>query len=322
MLVSVVIPVYNVEKYLNRCLKSVSEQTFKQLEIILIDDGSTDNSGAICEEFASHDLRAKVVHKLNGGLSSARNVGTDLATGDFVTYLDSDDFLAKDYVEKSIKLCNKYNADISILDMLYINEYENDEHKDHIKITEKVLTPEKAIEESLYQILFSCCAPSKMYRTKIAKKVKFPENKLSEDLATCHLFLSKANKVIFSNQIGYYYRQRDNSIMHVFNPKRLDALKWVNSIEKYCLRCYPRIINAAYCRTFNVAIHLALDLPDDGLERKKYFSIIWSEIKRTRIRTIVNIKSRNREKAAAILSFGGEKILKTVWNSRFAVKRV
>ena len=105
------------------------------------------------------------------------------------------------------------------------------------------------------------------------------------------------------------------------NPKRLDALEWTNSIESFCKEKYPRIMGAAYCRTLNVAVHLILDLPNQGNIHDKYFDRIWKEVKRTRIKTIFDKKVRNREKAAAIISFGGEKILKTVWNSKVAVRK-
>lgn len=321
MFVSVVVPVYNVEKFLPRCLQSIMEQTYKKLEIILVDDGSTDNSGAICDEFSLNDDRVIVVHKENGGLSSARNVGTAKATGDYITYLDSDDYWSKDYVEKSLGLCEKYKADISIMEMLYIQESTNEEVKYNREKIIKQMTQEEAIEASLYQILFSCCAPSKMYKAEITKSVEFPEGRLSEDLATCHLFISKATKVVYSNDVGYYYRQRDNSIMHDFNPKRMDALMWTKEIESFCKEHYPDILYAVYCRQFNVAIHLLLDLQPDGDEHDRYAGELKQVIKNTRLKVIVDRKSRKREKIAALLSYFGERALRLIWESRLAARK-
>ena len=124
MLVSIIIPIHNVEVYLNRCLQSVSDQTYKNIEIILVDDGSTDNSGSMCDEFAQKDSRAVVIHKENGGLSSARNAGTVIARGEYITFLDSDDYLAPSFVEKALNMCEARNAQIAILDMKYIRESE------------------------------------------------------------------------------------------------------------------------------------------------------------------------------------------------------
>lgn len=321
MKVSVIIPVYNVEKYLHRCVESVIKQTYKELEIILVDDGSKDNSGLLCDQLAEKDDRIVALHKENGGLSSARNTGNKVASGEYILYLDSDDYLARDCVKKALTMCKKTGAQIAIMQMMYISEETNDEISTSEKEFLKVLSAEEAIEASLYQRLYSCCAPAKLFHREIINGIEFPVGRVSEDLATCHLFLSKANKVAYTNAIGYYYRQHGNSIMHVFNPKRMDALEWALDIEKFCNAKFPKIREAAICRTFNVAIHLILDLPDKGNLHDKYYSTLWSEIKRTRFKTLLCKKVRFREKAAAILSFGGEKILKKVWNSKLAIKQ-
>lgn len=321
MKVSVIIPVYNVEKYLPRCIKSVLDQTYQDLEIILVDDGTKDNSGIMCDEYATKDNRIRVIHKENGGLSSARNSGIEIATGDAVFFLDSDDYLSTECIEKMVYLMEENDADISIIQMKYIPENQNDECAEKEIENVVVMNSEKAIEESLYQRLYTCCAPAKLYKKSAVGGIRFPVGRISEDLATCHLFLNNAERIVYSNYYGYYYRQHESSIMHVFNPKRLDALEWVQRIERFCRTNYPSIIKASYCRTFNVAIHLLLDLPSDDLIHDIYYNQIWSEIKRTRIKILLDNKVRKREKIAAILSFCGEKILKSVWNSKIAVKR-
>lgn len=321
MKVSVIIPVYNVEKYLPRCIKSVLDQTYQDLEIILVDDGTKDNSGVMCDEFATKDNRIRVIHKENGGLSSARNAGIEIATGDAIFFLDSDDYISKECIEKMVSLMKENNADISIVQMKYISEDVNNECADIESENIVVMNSERAIEESLYQKLYTCCAPAKLYKKVAIGDIRFPLGRISEDLATCHLFLDNAKTIIYSDYYGYYYRQHGSSIMHMFNPKRLDALEWTAAIEKFCKLKYPAVVGASYCRTFNVAIHLILDLPDSGEVHDKYFGEIWNEVKRTRMKTLLDKKVRNREKAAAILSFGGEKLLKLVWNSKVAVRK-
>lgn len=321
MKVSVIIPVYNVEQYLNRCVESVIQQTYKDIEIILVDDGSKDRSGKLCDDWAEKDSRIKVLHKTNGGLSSARNAGNGIVTGVYILYLDSDDYLSRDCISKLVQICKKTDADIAIMQMMYIPEETNEEMHSEGKEFIKVLSAEEAIEASLYQILYSCCTPAKLYKKGVVDGIEFPVGRVSEDLATCHLFLDRAKKIAYTNAIGYYYRQHGNSIMHVFNPKRMDALEWAQKLETFCKEKYPNILTAAKCRTFNVAVHLILDLPDSGELHDKYSKKLWKEIKRTRIQTLFSKKVRFREKAAALLSFGGEKLLKMVWNSRFAVKR-
>ena len=321
MKVSIVIPVYNTEKYLFRCINSVLNQTHKDIEIILVDDGTKDKSNVICDDYAKENANITVVHKVNGGLSSARNAGIEIAKGDAIFFLDSDDYLSSECIKKLVSLMEDNDADISIIQMKYIPENENDECA---KIEDEIVTvmsPERAIEESLYQRCYSCCAPAKLYKKNVIGNVRFPLGRISEDLATCHLFLNNAKKVVYSNYYGYYYRQHEASIMHMFNPKRLDALEWAKEIETFCLKRYPKLINTAYCRTFNVAVHLILDLPDNGELHDQYFEIIWKEITRTRMRALFDKKVRNRERIAVILTFAGEKALKAVWNSRFSVRK-
>lgn len=319
MMVSIIIPVYNVEKYLPRCIESVLSQTYSFIEVILVDDGSTDNSGKICDRIALINPEVKVIHKENGGLSSARNTGIEIAKGEAIFFLDSDDYLSHDCIEKCVQIMDKTNSDISIIQMMYISEETNNEIKGITGYEEEILSASEAIEASLYQIKFSCCAPAKLYRRKVIGNIRFPVGRLSEDLATCHLFLNNANKIVYINNTGYYYRQHTESIMHTFNIKRMDALVWAKEILNFCKVNYPYIEKAALCRIFNISIHLILEIPDDGYEEQK--NILWNEIRKTRVQVLIDKKSRKREKIASILSFFGYKVLKRVWKSRFAVKQ-
>lgn len=320
-MVSVIIPNYNTEKYLKCCVMSVLKQTYRDLEIILVDDGSTDESKLMCDEFASIDKRVIVIHKSNGGLSSARNTGMEIAHGEYIVFLDSDDYLALNYIENSIKLIQENSADIAVMQMCYIAEKTNIEIVNTEQEEIICLNTASAIEASLYQRLYSCCAPAKLYRKEMLADIKFPVGKLSEDLAVCHKILANAKKVVYTNSYGYYYRQHETSIMHTFNPRRLDALQWTHDIENFCKKNYPEILNAAKCRTFNVAVHLILDLPDKGELHTQWYNKIWKEIVRTRKTVVFDKKVRYREKAAALLSYGGEKVLKLIWNSKVAVKQ-
>lgn len=322
MKVSIIIPVYNVQDYLERCIKSVIQQSYKNLEIILVDDGSKDDSGKLCDKYSKFDNRIITIHKENGGLSSARNAGIEIATGEFISFLDSDDYLSSRCIEKMISLINSYNADIAIVQMQFIPENQNEEYTNNI-LTDKVLImkSERAIQESLYQKFYTCCAPAKLYKKGVIKKIRFPVGKLSEDLATCHLFLNNANTIVYSSYCGYYYRQRNSSIMHSFNPSRLDALEWALTIEEFCKSNYPSILNAALCRTFNVAVHLILDLPKNSDMYFLYHNRIWREIKRTRFKVLFDINARKREKIAALISYFGESFMKKIWNSRVAIRK-
>ena len=320
MKVSIIIPVYNVEKYLPRCVKSVLDQTYNDIEVILIDDGTKDNSGVMCDEYASRNENIKVIHKENGGLSSARNAGIEIATGDAIFFLDSDDYLSTACIEKIVCLMEENDSDISIIQMKYIPENENNECAENESKNVVVMGSEKAIEESLYQRLYSCCAPAKLYKRSAIGNIRFPLGRIAEDLATCHLFLNNANRIVYSNYYGYYYRQHESSIMHLFSPKRMDALEWAEGIELFCKTSYPEILNAAKCRTFNVAIHLFFDVQDFYEQKQLYEKRLWNSIIRTRKDVIVNRKARGRERVAALLTLIGKQVVNLIWNSKIAIR--
>ncbi|WKY43080.1 glycosyltransferase family 2 protein [Eubacteriaceae bacterium ES2] len=321
MKVTIIIPIYNQIKYLQQSINSAIRQTYSDIQIILIDDGSTDGSSQICDKYEAIDQRIQVIHKKNGGLSSARNVGLDTMIGTYVTFLDGDDILASDFIDKAVELCEKNSADIAILDMKYFTDEIDNEKNQMEEEIEHIYEPERAIEESLYQVLYSCCAPGKIYKSEIFKEIRFPLKKLAEDLAICHKVINNANKIVYLNKIGYYYRQHNMSITHVFNPNRMDALVWAHDIQHFCKQNYPNIIEAAQCRLFNVAVHLLLDISAKDELDKVYKPIIWKDIKKTRFVVIRNKKIRLREKFAAVLTFGGTTLLRSVWNSKLAVKR-
>ena len=143
--VSVIVPIYNVEKYIGKCILSIIEQTYKNIEIILVDDGSLDDSGNIADEYATRDNRIKVIHKANAGVSAARNSGLDAATGDFVCFSDGDDYVMPNYVEHLLKLCLTYHADVAYTVDMYTTF-----HNEHIANSQvKVITPEDATENIL-----------------------------------------------------------------------------------------------------------------------------------------------------------------------------
>lgn len=314
--VSIIIPVYNGEKFISYCVKSAQQQTYRNIEIIIVDDGSTDNSANLCDEFAKADKNITIIHKKNEGLSAARNDGMAIAKGKYITFLDSDDYMSQEFVEIAVKACNETKSDIAVLKMMFVDENDTQQHFDGDTDERIMLTPQEAIEESLYQRKFSCCTPGKLYKKEIFQNVTFPIGKLSEDLATCHLFFDNAKQAVYIDTTGYYYRQQPQSIMHTFNPRRLDALEWAKEIEVFCKNKYPEIVPAAPCRTFNVAVHLVLDMNDN-----KYFDTVWFELKRTRVSVLKNKKARKREKIAAMLSFMGPKVLKKAWNSKMAIRK-
>lgn len=217
-LVSVIVPVYNVEPYLQRCLDSIVNQTYTNLEIILVDDGSLDNCPRICDENAAKDNRIKVIHKKNGGLSDARNTGLDICKGEYISFVDSDDWLDEKYIDTLLNLAIKSNADIAIGEHKRIYSSKPFFVKNE-KETEQTLSTQEALN-----ILFKRSHLSfilswgKIYRRFLFNNIRFPQGKFHEDEFTTYLILYNAKKIAYTSETLYYYFQRINSIMVTPHP--------------------------------------------------------------------------------------------------------
>ncbi|MCT4542600.1 MAG: glycosyltransferase [Vallitalea sp.] len=253
--ISIVIPVYNVEKYLHRCICSVLKQTFANYEIILVDDGSTDNSGSICDEYKRKDSRIKVIHKKNRGLSAARNTGIENAKSEFITFIDSDDFIHPKMLE--ILHCNiiSYKADVSIIN--YQKVYENEKitmidlSENSITLYNNIDGTKRIVEKSERNMIV---AWGKLYRLNLFSDIKYPIDKLHEDEFVTYKLLYKSSKTVVSDAKLYFYFQRDNSITgNKYSIKRLEKLDALeeaihffeekNKQELIYLACYRYLLN-------------------------------------------------------------------------------
>lgn len=231
--ISIIVPVYKVEKYLKRCVNSLLCQTYRNIEIILVDDGSPDNCPDICDEYASRDSRIKVIHKNNGGLSDARNIGIENSTGEYLSFVDSDDWVKKDFIEELYNNMIREQACISIIGcMLIWDNGRNTTFSD--KSDYYVYNQENAIKELLKQDKFHCMVCQKMYKREIFSDIKFPVGKIYEDVAVGLPTFLKANKVVFSGKPMYFYYQRDDSIVNEkFNEDKLFFLDCCKEIIDY-----------------------------------------------------------------------------------------
>lgn len=236
MKLSIIIPVYNVEKYIIECIDSVLFQTYKDWELILVDDGSTDNSGKICDEYALKDNRIKVIHKENGGLSSARNAGLDIVKGEYITFIDSDDVLLNDDIfDKIIDIFNNDNS-IDIVQYDVIHKWKSTEEHQREYPFKTYCNKQDILEGYLTEnIHVSCC--DKVFKTEIFKDIRFPLGQISEDIAIIPKIVEKTNKLQVS-EIGYYgYRYRDGSISNSALPyKKICSI--LDSYYKYLSYAY------------------------------------------------------------------------------------
>ena len=211
-LISIIIPVYKVEKYLEKCIKSVLDQTYKNIQIILVDDGSPDNCGNICDNYAKIDNRIEVIHKANGGLSEARNVGLKVARGEYIGFVDSDDYVSNEMFE------NLYNTLISNdVDVSICNFYTVINNKNIIKNADngvEIYNKLEILKEILLDKKIQSYAWNKLYKRELFKDIEYPVGKKYEDIGTTFYILEKCNKIAVSGSPEYYYITRGDSIVN------------------------------------------------------------------------------------------------------------
>ena len=208
-IISVIVPVYKVEKYLNKCIDSILSQTFQDFELFLVDDGSPDNCGKICDEYAEKDERIIVIHKENGGLSDARNVAIDRAKGEFLTFIDSDDYVSENHLESLYIAITDNESDIAVANITSFTDNKADE-KFYQPVTRQKILTDKEIFNTIYQP----CAQAKIYKRDIFKNIRYPAGRLYEDTFVYHDVLAQAKRLVLTGKNTYYYQIREDSIMH------------------------------------------------------------------------------------------------------------
>ncbi len=298
--ISVVVPVYNCEKYLRKCINSILSQTFSDLELILVNDGSTDKSPEICDEFKLNDKRVKVIHQENKGVSGARNAGLDIAKGNYVGFVDSDDYLSDDMYEFLYNNLKKAKADVSICGIIncFLKNDGKEERKKQTNFEGSgILTGEEALSESLKSTVFSVNPVNKLFDIHLFDNERFPENKTSEDAFLIPVILSKAKKVVYDSNIKYYYVRHENSITtSEFSVKDMFVIEAYSNHLDWIVKKYPKLIKAAE------------------------FRYIWSYIY-VLDKMIISEKKVKSEEYNKILNFVKKNILKIIFNPYFSLKR-
>ena len=251
-LISVIVPIYKVEQYLEKCIDSIINQTYKNLEIILVDDGSPDNCGKICDEYSKEDNRIKVIHKKNGGLSDSRNKGLNISSGNYVVFIDSDDYIDTNMIEKLYNKLIETNSDICICD--FIREFENFSKYNNFEKKYFCVEGNEKFKclYNQYNVV-STVQWNKLYKKNIFDSIKFEVGKINEDEFIVFDEFEKANKIIYVLEPLYYYRQRQNSIMNSkFNIKRYDAIEALEKrIEKLKEKGLYELLTLNYIKIFN-----------------------------------------------------------------------
>ncbi len=239
-LISVIIPVYNVDSYLDRCISSVVSQSYKKLEIILIDDGSSDLSGEICDKWALRDSRICVIHQKNSGAGAARNAGLDAACGDYIAFIDSDDYISHDMYEHLLEIIGE--ADIAECAYLKV-ECDNDNAAFADGHSTSTLFTEEAMREHINNTRFCQVIYNKLYRRETVGKIRFPVGMMIDDEFFTYRVLGEAEKLISSDKVCYAYRQQPDSVMHSMPiEKRVQAVAAKSERLEYLKERFPSLV--------------------------------------------------------------------------------
>lgn len=301
--ISVVIPVYNVEKYLPECLDSVINQIYKNLQIILVDDGSTDSSGKICDEYAEKDNRITVVHQKNAGAGAAKNTGLELIDGDYFSIIDSDDYIELDMYEKMVNSLEKYNSDIA--QCLFRNVFVNDSFDRKYKIKgnyPKILTSKNFLKEYLYDWKYAIFW-NKLFKKSLLQNIKFPVGRKIDDEFFTYKLVCNAKKVANIDNILYNYRMRKTSVMNENNSDRLiydridcfiERYNYVSNVfpslkKKYNLKLYDDLLyfkdsandNSKILSLLNDFSRVKYGVFDKLYQRKMYNRLVFEELNKS-----------------------------------------
>lgn len=245
-LISIVLPIYNVEHYLDKCMDSLLHQTYPYFEIIMVDDGSNEVCSMLCDHYESVDDRIRVFHKSNGGLSDARNYGISKAKGEYITCVDSDDYVDEDYLEYLISLITKYHTKMSIAQHRIISSNGN---KDLGSNGDEVLTNKVCLERMFYHDVIDTSAWAKLYHRSLFDTVKYPEGKIFEDIGTTYKLMLQCDEISVGYESKYTYVLHENSIVNSeFTSAKLDLLEMTDQcVDNVCNR-FPDLIKAGMCR--------------------------------------------------------------------------
>lgn len=309
-LISVIVPFYNVQNYIGKCIESIINQTYKNLEIICVNDGSTDSSGCICEKYKKKDSRIKIIYKSNGGLSDARNAGIQNASGKYLTFIDSDDYVSLSMIEHLINILLQNHADISICDPVHIYPDKKGSFTDSRNI--KLFRSQDAVKEMLYQKSFLTSAWAKLYDRKLFENILFPKGQLFEDSAVMYRLFEKAEMIVYSDAKYYAYNHRTNSITtSLFSLRDLDILDITDEIEKHYAK-NPELMKAARSYKISACFRIVLNAPqkkeyENAVNKSgKYIRENWKEI-------LFDSEVRSKTKIAVILYIFFKPVIKIIY---------
>ncbi len=309
-LISVIVPVYNVEQYLDQCMQSIVAQSYRHLEILVVDDGSTDGSGAMCDQWAARDSRVRVFHQPNGGLSAARNTALDAMTGQLVVMADSDDVLHPQFIATLLAVMQRHDADIAVGG--YQPFYGERMEFPALTGTDKVVTYDRreALQAILYQRGLTHSAWGRIYRASLFEGIRYPVGSIYEDLAIIYPLIRKCRRVAAIGTVLYGYRQRQDSIIGAFSPRRAAVLDIAEALERQVERDDAQHLPAVRSRLLSAYFNiLLLSQQDRQHDHSALANRCWQGIKRLRWRCLIDGNVRLKNKLGILASLTGRTIL-------------
>lgn len=319
-LISVIVPVYNAEAFLDQCLESIVAQTYRRLEIIVVDDGSTDGSGEKCDRWAERDERIRVIHQPNGGHSAARNSALDAMTGDLVMMVDSDDVLHPDFADCLLQLQQRDDADIAV--GAYIPFYgDSPDFPTGDKPEEHRYNQHEAMLAVLYQQGMTHSPWGRLFKASLYKGIRFPLSIIYEDLAIIYPLLKKCNLVVTTDRVLYGYRQHESNSMRVFSPRRADVIDVCERLEKDMMRDDQQYVKPARSRLLSAYFNiLLLSHQDKNGNYRQLQDRCWKGIKRLRWSCLTDPKVRLKNKLGILASLPGRWFLCSVVGRNYQPK--
>lgn len=323
--VSLIVPVYNVEKYLSEALKCIMAQNYSNLEIILVDDGSTDSSSTMVDAAAERDSRIIVIHQRNAGLSDARNAGIRQASGEYITFMDSDDIINENYVANLMTVVESGNADIGITAVVdFIDGYNQPKVNGQTSNNHSVLelSASQALRDMLYQRRILPAAFGKIYKIELFDDIKYPSGKLYEDIATTSLLVDKAGAVSYADYKDYYYRVRATGIQgSAFSYRNMDLISELGRVRELVYSKYPEDIPAFKAKSLAASYNLIMKIGRDDKKFVKEYSYLWNEITSLRYDVLTDGNANSRARLAALLSYFGKTISRIAYTRFQRIKR-
>jgi len=313
-MVSVIIPVYNVQDYLARCIDSVLAQTYKDLEIILVDDGSHDTSGDICDEYDLKYRHLRVIHKENGGLSDARNTALDVAQGEYVTFIDADDYVHPCFVETLLNTITSTGAQIAACTWQELKDGSTPRKVNISKASCKIYSQQEAINSVFYQRQLNHSACSRIFERRLFDDLRFPNGALYEDLAIIYPLLCKVDKMALLKAPMYYYMHRDGSIITTMSLRRTHVLDHLEKLETQVANEAPQYLPAVRSRHMSACFNMLRLMPAKDPKWQSTKERCWTYIKNMRNSCIKDKNVRVKNKIAIALSYLGKKAFMAIIN--------